>query len=322
MRICIYGAGAMGVSFGALLQQTMSVPIDFVTRNVLRVKALNERGAELISGNTKVVVPVRAILPEQMSGAYDIVFLATKQRGNTQTAQFLKQYVADDGALVTLQNGFPEPELADIIGENRVYGCTLSWGAEAADTGKTLITSDAGFYVGLGAYGKGSRLAEIGALLSPAFKLTVGNLYEMRFAKLAINSSFSTLSTISGLPFGVIAKKYRKYAVGLIREAFAVARAYGCQKLPLNGHNLFRVLTFGGGILLSKAMKRYRDTRSGMLKDLASGRRCDIDFISGVIVRCGEKKAIQTPLTARAVELVHDIENGLAEIAPETISLM
>jgi len=116
MRICIYGAGAMGVSFGALLQQTMSVPIDFVTRNVLRVKALNERGAELISGNTKVVVPVRAILPEQMSGAYDIVFLATKQRGNTQTAQFLKQYVADDGALVTLQNGFPEPELADIIG--------------------------------------------------------------------------------------------------------------------------------------------------------------------------------------------------------------
>ena len=59
-----------------------------------------------------------------------------------------------------------------------------------------------------------------------------------------------------------------------------------------------------------------------MLKDLASGRRCDIDFISGVIVRCGEKKAIQTPLTARAVELVHDIENGLAEIAPETISLI
>ena len=108
----------------------------------------------------------------------------------------------------------------------------------------------------------------------------------------------------------------------LIREIFAVARAYGAKKLPLNGHDLFKVFSFCGGVLLPVALKHYRNTYSGMLRDLEAGRRCDIDCVAGAAVAAAQRKGVNVPYLERAVELVHGIENGLAEIAPETLKLL
>ncbi|MDE6274433.1 MAG: hypothetical protein K2L87_05235, partial [Clostridiales bacterium] len=258
MRVCIYGAGAMGTSFGVLLQKRSGIKIDFITRNQSRVQLLNTCGATVVG--VAEGERVYALLPSEMDGEYDFIFLATKQRENEKTAEFLSAHLKENGALITLQNGLPEPLLAEVLGEDRVYCGVLSWGAEIAEGGSANITSNAGYHVGLGAYGSGERLFDIERLLTPAFEVTTGNLFELRFAKLATNASFSTLSVLSGLPFGIIAKKYKKYATKLIRETFNVARAYGCKKLPLNGHDLFKVLTLFGGRLLPRAMKHYRET--------------------------------------------------------------
>lgn len=179
------------------------------------------------------------------------------------------------------------------------------------------------FSFSLGAFGAGSKLQEIAALLKRAGSVTVGELRELRYAKLAVNAAFSTLSVLSGLTFGELASWHKKLALALMREVFSVARAAGCKKLPLNGHDLFRV--FSGpwaGLLLLLAMKPYKNTRSGMLKDLEAGRRTDIDYVAGAVVDEGGRLGVETPLLESAVSLVHDIENGLAEIAPETLQLL
>ena len=69
-------------------------------------------------------------------------------------------------------------------------------------------------------------------------------------------------------------------------------------------------------------MKPYKETRSGMLKDLEAGRRTDIDYVAGAAVDEGGRLGVETPLLESAVSMVHDIENGLAEIAPETLQLL
>ena len=51
-----------------------------------------------------------------------------------------------------------------------------------------------------------------------------------------------------------------------------------------------------------------------MLKDIQNGRRCEIDFINGVIVKEGAKVGVETPLCSQLVEIVHGIEDGLYEI--------
>ena len=69
-------------------------------------------------------------------------------------------------------------------------------------------------------------------------------------------------------------------------------------------------------------MKKYRNTRSGMLKDLEASRRCDVDFTAGAVIRKGKQCGVPVPYLERAVALVHDVENGLAESAPETLEFM
>ena len=319
MRICIYGAGAMGTSLGVLLDE---MSLDFVTHNAAHAEAMNRDGA-IIEGALTKCVKVRAKLPSEMEGQYDIVILAVKQRENHAASIFLKPFLKEDGALVTVQNGLPERELAEVFGKDRVYGCALSWSAETVRPGVVRVTSDTGFHLALGAYGKGERLEELAPLFAHAGTLTVGDLAEIRFAKLAVNASFSTLSAISGLTFYELAKKHRTLSLALIREVLAVAKGCGCEKLPLNGHDLFKV--FGGKfakILLPIAMRSYKETRSGMLRDIQAGRRCDVDFVAGAAVRAGRDCGVPTPLMERAVALVHDVENGIAEIAPETLRLL
>ena len=310
----------MGTSLGAALTKA-GISVELVSRNAAHVEALRTRGA-VLTGSVSMTVPVTAMLPEEMAGKYDIIFLAIRQRGNREAAQGLLPFLKEDGALVSVQNGLPERALSEVFGADRVYGCALSWGAERIAPGEIQMTGGS-FSFSLGAFGAGSKLHEIAALLKKAGSVTVGELQELRYAKLAVNAAFSTLSVLSGLTFGELASRHKKLALGLMREVFSVARAAGCKKLPLNGHDLFRV--FSGpwaGLLLPVAMKPYKNTRSGMLKALEAGRRTDVDFVAGAAVDEGGRLGAETPLLESAVSLVHDIENGLAEIAPETLQLL
>lgn len=310
----------MGTSLGAALTKA-GISVELVSRNAAHVEALRTRGA-VLTGSVSMTVPVTAMLPEEMAGKYDIIFLAIRQRGNREAAQGLLPFLKEDGALVSVQNGLPERALSEVFGADRVYGCALSWGAERIAPGEIQMTGGS-FSFSLGAFGAGSKLQEIAVLLKRAGSVTAGDLSEIRFAKLAVNAAFSTLSVLSGLTFGELASRHKKLALGLMREVFSVARAAGCKKLPLNGHDLFRV--FSGpwaGLLLPVAMKPYKNTRSGMLKDLEAGRRTDVDYVAGAAVDEGGRLDVETPLLESAVSLVHDIENGLAEIAPETLQLL
>ena len=182
----------MGTSLGVLLDE---MSLDFISHDAEHVAAMNEAGA-LIEGAVTRCVKVRAKLPSQMEGEYDIVIFAVKQRETRAAASFVRPFLKEDGALVTVQNGLPEGELAKVFGKDRVYGCTLSWSAEKIAPGTVRVTSDTGFHLALGAYGKGEKLNDIAALLSHAGNLTVGNLSEIRFAKLTVNAGFSTLSAL------------------------------------------------------------------------------------------------------------------------------
>lgn len=319
MRMCIYGAGAMGTSLGVLLDE---ISLDFVTHNAAHAAALNADGARLV-GAVSRAARVKALLPTEMRGQYDVIILAVKQRENHAAAAYIKPFLKDNGMLVTVQNGLPESYLSQTFGKDRVYGCALSWSAELEHPGVVRVTSDTGFHLALGAYGSGERINELEPLFSRAGQLSVGNLKEIRFAKLAINASFSTLSAISGLSFGTLARRQKGAVLSLMREVFAVARACGCEKLPLNGHDLFKV--FGGRLAkmaLPVAMRRYADTYSGMIRDIEAGKRCDVDFVAGAAVRVGKEYGVYTPCLERAVALVHEIENGLAELAPDSLRLL
>ena len=76
MRIALMGAGSLGTIAGALLSKA-GLDIVLVDANEEHVKALNASGARVV-GHMELTAPVKAILPSQMDGTYDLVIYLVK----------------------------------------------------------------------------------------------------------------------------------------------------------------------------------------------------------------------------------------------------
>ena len=65
------------------------------------------------------------------------------------------------------------------------------------------------------------------------------------------------------------------------------------------------------------------ETHSGIWRDLAvRHRRTEVDAQLGIIVALGDEAGVSAPLTAKLVELIHDIENGARAQSPETLDAL
>ena len=83
-------------------------------------------------------VPVKAYLPEQITGIYDIVFLLTKQTTTESALKQLLPHLGPDSVVCTLQNGIPESLVAPIVGKERTMGGSVAWGATWLKPGVSL----------------------------------------------------------------------------------------------------------------------------------------------------------------------------------------
>ena len=334
-RIAIYGAGAMGTVLGVMLKKGGLDNVDLITRNEAHVQGMREQGATVVceADGIEINEKVNAILPQDMHGQYDVIFLMTKQRYNAETLTSLLPYLKEDGVVCTTQNGLPEPSVAAVVGEKRTYGAATSYGATFIGGGKMSLTSKIeGMSIEFGGYHNDNEKADLLAeILSYAGKATGNenfvkksdNLLGARWAKLAINAAFSGLSVVTGLTFGEVARKTktRKLALGILRECMDVAKASGVTLAKMQGHDMEKMLggktpfkRFIAYMVLPFAMKKHKKLVSGMLKDVQNGRKCEIDFIDGVVCKEGGRVGVETPLCNQVVEIVHGIENGLYEI--------
>ncbi len=338
-RIAIYGAGAMGTVLGALLTKG-GLSVDLITRNAGHIAGMRSQGATVVceGDGIEVVQPVNALFPHEMTGKYDVVFLMTKQRHNEEILQFLLPHLKSDSVVCTTQNGLPEESVAKIVGADRTYGAATSYGATFLGGGRVALTSkiDA-MSMEVGGYKndneKSKLLVEIlshvqKATNNPSFVRATDNLLGARWSKLSINAAFSGLSVVTGMPFGEVAKKRktRKLALGILRECMAIAKAQGVTLAKMQGHDMEKMLggktpvqRFIAYMVLPFAMKKHKKLVSGMLKDVQKGKRCEIDFVNGIVSKQGREVGISTPLCDQIVEIVHGIENGLYEITYQNV---
>ncbi len=333
-KIAVYGAGAMGTVLGSFLTLGGLTSVHLITRNKAHVLAMRERGARVrcTAENCERHAQVTALFPEEME-RYDVIFLMTKQRYNAEIVEMLQNHLTQDGIICTTQNGLPEEEISKIIGKERTYGAATSFGANFIGEGVVEMTSKLqAMSVEVGGYqNDGGKLPLLCEILSFAGKVSgnenfvkpTDNLAGARWAKLAVNGAFSGLSVVTGMTFGEVAKrmKTRKIALAILRECMDVAKASGVTLATMQGHDMEKMLggktplkRFIAYMVLPFAMKKHKKLTSGMLKDVRDGKKCEIGFVNGVVVKMGQTAGVETPYCAKVVELVHGIENGLYEI--------
>lgn len=324
MKAAIYGAGSLGTILGAFISRG-GVEIDLINRNKAHVEALKTKGAT-VTGTLDFVQPVRAFTVDEFradNAIYDIIFLMTKQLDNKAVVTELKGHLAPDGVIVTLQNGIPELLIGDIVGQDRVLGCAVAWGATMLCPGVCELTSAAdslSFSLGSITSSSSAHYDDVKRLLQMMGTVEEeANFIGCRWSKLLINSAFSGMSAVLGCTFGEAAadKSSRVVVQALIKECIDVCAAGGIKIEPIQGKDVVKLLDYHGPMkkwlsfmIIPIAIKKHALLKASMLQDLEKSKPTEVDAINGVVCEFGRRVGCPTPMNDKVVEIIHAVERG------------
>ena len=332
MRCAIYGAGSLGTVLGAYMTKN-GADVVLINRNKEHVAVLKEKGAH-ITGTVDFTTPVKAITPDEMEGTYDVFFLMTKQLFNKEVVTFLKPFLAEDGVIVTFQNGIPEPGIAEIVGKDHTMGCVVEWGATLSEPGVCILTSEPdslSFHMGKMEGISDEQVNAVKELLEKMCPVYMeDNLLGARWSKLLINATFSGLGTVLGGTFGDVfnSPDGRKIAIRCMKECIDVGHAAGETFAPVQGKDITKLFYYKNGLkraiammIMPIAMKKHAAIEPSMLQDLRHHKPCEIDAINGVVCEWGRKCKVPTPVNDRIVEVVKKEQSGELKLEKANLEL-
>jgi 2-dehydropantoate 2-reductase len=235
----------------------------------------------------------------------------------------LKGFLAPDGVLVTFQNGLPEMQIASVLGEDRVLGCTVAWGATMQSPGVCELTSEPdalSFSLGSISSTRSRHFDKVKELLEKMGTVDVEeNFIGTRWSKLLINAAFSGMSAVLGCTFGEAAgpKESRRIVQALIKECIDVCAAGGIRIEPVQGKDIVKLLDYKGSVkkalsffIIPLAIRKHSRLKASMLQDLEKGKLTEVDAINGAVSDYGRKVGVPTPMNDKVVEIIHGIERG------------
>ena len=344
-KIAIVCAGAVGSHVGGHLTKAGYAPIlvDFWPEHV---EAMRRDGLKL-TGMTEAecfTQPVEAwhiTELERLSRErpVDIAFVCPKSYDTVWATEMIRQYLAPDGFIVSLQNGINEERVAGVVGWGKTMGSIASLIAvELHGPGEVRRNVPLGgerhtvFRVGEphGRITDRARLvAEMLGHVDSA--IATSNLWGERWSKLVINSMRNPMSAATGLG-GNEADRLdytRRLAIRIAGEAIRIGLAHGFTLEKLYGMEPGRVAEAAEGsneamteieaVLERNAQGRSATDRPSMGQDIQKGRRTEIDFINGLVVDYGERLGLPADANRAIVEVVKRVERKEIAPAPENV---
>jgi 2-dehydropantoate 2-reductase len=327
------GAGGIGGIVAATLTEVGAAVTAVSTNEAIRA-AVDRAGYRLVDdGEERAIRGWIAPAPE---GKYDLCILATQPPNVEEAARTALPHLAEDAEVVVLQNGLCEDRIGAIVGDARVIGAIVAWGASMPEPGRYERTASGGFQVGRLSGELDEPLRRVAELLEAIGPVTLTqNLRGARWSKLALNCAVSALGTIAGERLGplVRVRRYRRLALEAMTECVDVARAEGVKLEKVAGtldlewialSDADRAsrgsasLTAKHALLLAVGL-RYRRMRSSMLAAIERGRTPAIDFLNGEVVARGKRHAVATPINGRIVETVWAIAKRHMQSSRETL---
>ncbi|MGB6509301.1 MAG: ketopantoate reductase C-terminal domain-containing protein, partial [Xanthobacteraceae bacterium] len=166
---------------------------------------------------------------------------------------------------------------------------------------------------------------------SDSAKVT-NNLWGERWSKLVANAMQNGLSACTGLGGSDMLKNdpIRRFSTRLGSEAIRVGQAHGFQLediLHLPPETIARAGEGDADAEQTCDAQRFKDSahtaagqRPSMGQDMQKGRRTEIEFLNGLIVREGEKVGLSCRANAVLVDLVKRVEKGELEQDPRHIT--
>lgn len=295
MKIAVLGAGGVGGYFGGRLAADGN-DVTFVARGA-HAEAMRRDGLRVLSPLGDLHLPRVQVMDDPLrTGLVDVVLVAVKMYDLEEAAALVRPLLQVDTAVVPFQNGVEARAILErVLGRRCVCGgvAYVAAGIEApgvvrhaGGSARLLFgeprPSDSWRLDTLHAACEG---AGIDAVLSPTVEAEV-------WRKFLFLAPFAAATCLARAPIGAVredAAAWRGF-VAMVGEAVAVARARGVAGLPEDAAE--ERVAFARG--LPPGM------RSSMLHDLEAGRRLELDWLTGAVVRLGAEAGVATPASEAA----------------------
>jgi 2-dehydropantoate 2-reductase len=347
-RIAIIGAGAVGGYVGALLAQA-GHDVTFVDPWPEHVEAIRAHGFSIegVTPEESCTVQVNALHLTELQALskqrpIDIAFVSMKSYDTEWATTMIRQYLAETGYVVSLQNCINEERIAAIVGWGRTVGCIAAQlSAELYAPGRIRRTVAKGgthhatFRLGEVHGRVTDRVALLGDMLRDVDSVHVTtNLWGERWSKLCLNGMRNGVSAATGLG-GNDRERHdaiRRFSIRVGSEAVRVGQALGYDIEPIAKIQADRLARAGEGdaqaleeveaILLagSNTAERNDLQRPSMAQDIAKGRRTEIEFMNGYIVEQAQRVGRTAPTNSALIDVVRRVERGELTPSPDTLA--
>lgn len=326
MRVTIIGAGAIGGTAGAFLHRA-GHDVTLVDRDAAHVAAINRNGLR-IDGVEELTERVPAIEPSGLpdlvarGGPLGMIILAVKAMDTDAAAELIRPFLADDGFIVSYQNGLNEERIARVVGPERVIGAFIHFGADLWEPGHVRLSNRVTTYISELDGRDTPRIHEVAGVLSAVTPVEItDNLEGYLWGKLCYAALGFAVSIVDAPVDEVIMDPEARDATrAVVAEVVDVAKA---QRIRMENIHGFEPTLFDRDdpdrIAKTDAMfdrwseegKRAVKRHMGIHRDIkVRKRRTEVDFHVGPVVERGHQLGVPTPLLELLIEQVHQVENG------------
>ena len=314
MKICVFGAGAIGGLMGVKLAQA-GADVSLVARGP-HLAAMQQNGLRLIHDETETVAQVTATDTPEDLGPQDYVVITLKAHSVPGVVQKMAPLIGPDTTIVSAVNGVPwwyfhqiggafegtrlksvDPGDAQWngFGPDRVLGCVVYPAAEVIEPGAIKHVEGNRFSLGEPDGSKSDRAVALSqALTAAGLKAPVRpRIRDEIWVKLWGNLSFNPISVLTDATLDVLCTDPGTHAVAraMMVEAQDIAEKLGV-KFPIDVDR-----RIAGGAAVGKH-------RTSMLQDLDQGRPMEIDALVTAVQELGLITQTPTPTIDTVLSLV------------------
>jgi 2-dehydropantoate 2-reductase len=280
-KVAVMGAGAVGCYYGGMLARA-GHDVVLIARPP-HVEAIERDGLRMETRTFDEHVRLAASTePGAVQGA-NLVLFCVKSTDTEAAGAQMRPHLAPEALVLTLQNGVDNADrLRTVLPPHQVSAAVVYVATEMAGPGHVRHHGRGELVIEPS--GAGDAVAR--ALIAAGVPTDISdNVRGALWTKLVINCAYNAVSAIAQRPYGeaVAGEGVKDVMREVVDECLAVARAEGVQ-LPGDVHAAV-------GQIVETMPGQYSSTA----QDLARGKRSEIDYLNGLIVRRGQALGIATP---------------------------
>jgi len=317
----IVGAGAIGGTLGHHLARA-GHPVTVVDADPEHVRRIDADGLVVVRGAERSAARVARALtpdPDEQALRMERVLLAVKAQATGAALEWIAPRLADDGFVVSLQNGLNEDAIAQRIGRDRTVGAFVNLFADVIGPGEIRDGGPGALVVGELDGRDSRRVREVVADLQawgPA--RATGNVSGYLWSKLGFGAML-VATALADAPMAELIHRHRPVMHALAAEIYAVAAAEGVTLEPFDA---FDPLPYAGDDDSAKEratdalvawLRTQAKDRSGIWRDIAVRRRpTEVPTHYRPVLAAAARHGIPVPGLERLVAQIGELEAGAA----------